>query len=65
MPKRVLPLIPVPLVVDHVQQIANEVIVHCRARSPVARCRIVDSYRRGCTAGTIGGLLICPGKDDQ
>lgn len=36
--KRVLPLIPAPLVVDHVQQIANEVIVHCHARSPVARC---------------------------
>lgn len=43
MPKRVLPLIRAPLVVDHVQQIANEVIsIAARAR-PSHDVRIVDT----------------------
>lgn len=38
MPKRILPLIPQPLVVDHVQQTLKEIVIHCRPRSHVARC---------------------------
>lgn len=38
MAKRVLPLIPSPLVVDHVELSSEAISIHCRFRSHTVRC---------------------------